>query len=111
MPNLNTSTRNKIDTEPDAQVTIAFKRTFIEGPFDGLSFYAMTRKVTLNEAARLVVDEPSVGFDGDGNRAIDSYTRICADDADPLALEHYELLQDRVKLQAKLRAYEASNSV
>lgn len=97
MPNLKRSTRKSM-VRPEGLVTIAFKRTFLEGDLDGISIYGLTRQVTASEANRLAAERGGFGQDGDGNRAIDNYFHVCEAGTNSLVLEKHELTLERAAL-------------
>jgi hypothetical protein len=102
MANHKRTTHKSTRGSPKGLVTIAFKRTFIEGDLDGISIHGMTRQVTAIEAARLIAARSGFGQDGDGNRAVDTYVRIVAAGTDPLVLEKQELVLEKALLTRAL---------
>lgn len=97
MAKTNRNTQKPASSSTKGLVTIAFKRTFLEGDLDGISISGMTRQVTPNEAARLIAGS-GFGRDGDGNRAVDNHIRVVAPGTDPLVLEKYELTRENFLL-------------
>lgn len=104
MPNSKRNT-HKLAGSTKGLVTIAFKRTFLEGDLEGITIHGMTRQVTAPEAARLVAGS-GFGRDGDGNRAVDNHIRVVAPGTDPLVLEKYELTRENfllMKILARMK--------
>jgi hypothetical protein len=104
MPNSKRNTRSE-GRNTHGRVTIAFKRTFLEGDLEGISIHGMTRQVTTREAARLVAGS-GFGRDGDGSRAVDNHIRVVAPGTDPLVLEKYELTRENfllMKILARMK--------
>ena len=56
-------------------VTLAFKRTFYEGVWQGMTI-DLTRQAGPAEATRLISEGCAPAHDGDGARAIDTFFRI-----------------------------------
>jgi hypothetical protein len=101
MPKAKDSTRKSTDRQTRL-VTIAFQRTFIDGPLHGLTVHGLTRDVTPAEAAGLTYHGKAWGQDGDGNWGLDRHIRVIHPGTHKLRLENYELNMEKALLIEKI---------
>jgi hypothetical protein len=100
MPKSKTSTA-KSRTRGTRLVTIAFQRTFVDGPLTGLTVHGLTAKVSPAEAAGMIYSGKVWGHDGKGTAKLDRYIRMIHPKTHKLVLENYELRMEYADLIGK----------
>lgn len=94
MPKQKISTAKSPTVRDSSLVTIAFQRTYVDGPLTGLTVHGQTREVTPAEAAGLSYFGKRSGHDSKGNATLDRHIRMINPGADKAVLENYELTME-----------------
>jgi hypothetical protein len=101
MPKQKISTAKSRAVRAPRQVTIAFQRTFVDGPLTGLTVHGLTAKVSPAEAAGMIYSGKVWGHDSRGNARLDRYIRMIHPKTHKLLLENYELRMEYADLIGK----------
>jgi len=93
MPKQKISTKSR-PVSDSRLVTIAFQRTYVDGPLLGLTVNAQTREVSPSEAAGLQYYGKQFSHDSKGNATLDTHIRMVHPGTDKAVLENYELTME-----------------